>query len=173
MTDETTKEEIEAANAEAAASESVGETPEGNAVAASTASASEGNDTTAGETPDAPAESASTATVEGNASAAAPADAGSAEAASPSATDASDAGENATPATIPTTGGDVPTEPLLIGTFSVYRSRFDGQFLIKHEGGKGYSAPNASTAGHVASNLVAEVVQESINGKFEYAAGAA
>lgn len=151
MTEEATKEEIEAANAEAAASglTSADAETEGNgeAAAASTASASEGNDTTAGETLDAPAEPASTASA--------------------------DAGESATPAEIPTTGGAVPTEPLLIGTFGIYRSRFDGQFLIKHEGGKGYSAPNASTAGHVASNLVSEVVQESLNGKFEYAAGAA
>lgn len=152
MTEETTKEELEAANAEAAASGLVGETvagDEGNGevAGASTASVNEGNDTTAGETPDAPAEPASTASV--------------------------DAGESAAPAEIPTSGGEVPTEPVLIGTFTIFRSRFDGQFLIKHEGGKGYSAPNASTAGHVASNLVAEVVQESLNGKFEYAAGAA
>jgi hypothetical protein len=74
---------------------------------------------------------------------------------------------------VPTTGGEVPTEPLLIATVSVFRSRYDGQFFIKANTGEGYSAPNASTAGHVASNLVATIVQESINSKFEYAVGAA
>lgn len=74
---------------------------------------------------------------------------------------------------IPTTGGAVPTDPLLLATIQVFRSRFDGQFFIKANTGEGYSAPNASTAGHVGGNLVAAIVQESINSKFEYAAGAA
>lgn len=153
MTEETQK-ELENQNTDAAASELPAEAAEGNAADVSTASTDEGNDP-APVPADAPSES------------------GLATDAPAAGEIAQEGGEAQAPAEIPTTGGDVPSEPALIGTFSILRSRYDGQFLIKHEGGKGYSAPNASAAGHVASNLVAEVVQESINGKFEYAAGAA
>lgn len=145
MTEETLK-EIEEANAEAAASE----LPE---------AAPEGNDSTVGGTPDAPAEPASIVSGEISLEGA-----GAVGLGDPVVNEEE---------VVPTTGGSVPTEPLLLATVSVFRSRYDGQFFIQANTGEGYSAPNASTAGHVASNLVATIVQESINSKFEYAAGAA
>lgn len=175
MTEETTK-EIETQNTEAASSEAP-EQDLGNGVGASIALVSEGNGTIAGEILDAHAPSASTAAGEGNDAAPAAADAvseaGLATGALAAGATALAAGAGQVGANIPTIGGSTSTEPLTIGVVTIQRSRFDGQFLIKSETGEGFSAPNASAAGQVAATLVSSIVQESINGKFEYAAGAA